>query len=75
MYKLGQIFQQFGLPCVVTGLITDNDPYLYYNKRVQYKNVITGEITSFADTRTNNPYCDISAVLNGKLKSRYSAAI
>ena len=72
MYKIGQIFQQNGLPCVVTGFITDNDPYLQYNKRVQYKNVLTGEITSFADTNHKNPYFDINGVLNGTKQSRYA---
>lgn len=73
--KIGEIFQQNGLPCVVTGFITDNDPYLWYNKRVQYKSIITGIVSSYADTDHKNPFCDIEGVLDGKVKSRYAEAI
>ena len=70
-YKIGQIFQQQGLPCVITGHITDYDPYLMYCNRIQYKNVITGEVTSFADIDYINPYMDINGAIEGKVYSRY----
>lgn len=70
--RVNDIIQFVGLPYIVTEIQTDYDPYLYYSKHYKAKCFINNLEVGGALTEYKNPFCDITGVLNGKLKSKYA---
>ncbi len=70
--KVNDIIQFNGLPYIVTEVKTDYDPYLLYSKHYKAYSYINNMEVGGALTEFKNPFCDITGVLNGKLKSKYA---